>query len=68
MASGSGKTNLEKRIEKEVASRWGLLQLINNANGDALVVNLETAKAKWVQFEEVNRPAKTVKLYSVAKD
>lgn len=68
MVSGSGKTNIEKQIEAEVTSRWGLLQLVSDANGDWLVVNLETAKAKRVQFEEVNRPANTVKLRPVAND
>jgi hypothetical protein len=68
MALGSGKTNIEKQIEAEVASRWGRLRLVEDANGDAVAVNLETAKAKRVQFEEVNRPANTVKLRPVAND
>jgi hypothetical protein len=68
MALGSGNTNIERRIEAEVANRWGRMVLVQDANGDAVSVNLESAKAKRVQFEEVNRPANTVKLYSVAND
>ena len=52
---GAAKTNLEKQVYREIADREGRLVLIDDADGDVLVVNKETATARRVQYEEVNR-------------
>ena len=58
---GANKTNLEKQVYREIADREGHLVLIDDADGDVLVVNKETAIARRVQYEESSRPSKTVK-------
>ena len=58
---GASKTQLEEQIYREIADRAGHLVLIDDANGDVLVVNKETATAKRIQYKEVNRPHKAVK-------
>ena len=59
---GAGKTNLERKLEEEIADRQGSLALVRDSRGDALVVNLETAKARQVEYVNTNPPNNTVKL------